>query len=175
MEVLQGDEGLQYLSDYIESAIANQGDPLYVKVVLASDGQMSLQSSVIPAVSVSNLFPRRLPPPGAPLVEGDPSRANIFDVVLDMETTARSEYTHFKTTRRDVYDSARARTGVTIKEKKEVLLANHSNGSIMEGSITTPWFWRGGRWVTPPVPAQFSLEEGTGGQDGTTRRWALER
>lgn len=37
----------------------------------------------------------------------------------------------------------------------------------MEGSITTPYFWRGERWVTPSADS--------GGNLGTTRRWALER
>lgn len=36
----------------------------------------------------------------------------------------------------------------------------------MEGSITTPYFLRGERWVTP-IASQ-------GGNLGTTRRWALE-
>ena len=36
----------------------------------------------------------------------------------------------------------------------------------MEGSITTPYFFRGGEWVTPPAA--------DGGNVGTTRRWALE-
>ncbi len=42
---------------------------------------------------------------------------------------------------------------------------NHEN-EVMEGSITTPYFWRRGRWVTPP--------ESAGGNIGTTRRYALE-
>jgi len=37
----------------------------------------------------------------------------------------------------------------------------------MEGSLTSVYFWRGGRWITPTV--------GSGGQDGTSRRLALER
>lgn len=36
----------------------------------------------------------------------------------------------------------------------------------MEGSITTPYFARAGKWVTPPAAH--------GGNIGTTRRWALE-
>lgn len=36
----------------------------------------------------------------------------------------------------------------------------------MEGSITTPYFARKGKWVTPPTAH--------GGNVGTTRRWALE-
>ena len=35
----------------------------------------------------------------------------------------------------------------------------------MEGSITTPYFWRNGEWLTP--------SEGCGGHLGVTRRWAL--
>lgn len=173
--VLQGGEGLQRLGDLIESTIAGKGDPLLVKVLLTRDGHLSCQSLVVPAVPPVNLFPKRFPPPGASLTEGDPSQDNVFEIVVDAETTARSEYTHFKTTKRAMYDGARARAGMAPKDKKEVLLVNHKDGSIMEGSITTPWFWRDGRWVTPPVPSPFSLEEGTGGQDGTTRRWALER
>jgi 4-amino-4-deoxychorismate lyase len=49
---------------------------------------------------------------------------------------------------------------------EEVLLHNPS-GEITEGSTTTPYFYRGGKWVTPPVHAEH------GGQRGTTRRWAI--
>ena len=37
----------------------------------------------------------------------------------------------------------------------------------MEASITTPYFWRAGNWVTPSAVQ--------GGNLGTTRRWALQR
>lgn len=37
---------------------------------------------------------------------------------------------------------------------------------MSEGSLTSVYFARGGRWVTPPVDS--------GGQAGTTRRWALD-
>ncbi|RGP59382.1 aminodeoxychorismate lyase [Fusarium longipes] len=87
----------------------------------------------------------------------------------------RSEYTHFKTTKRDMYDAARQRAGITYADPAEVLVIDQGDGSVMEGTFTTPYFWRNGRWVTPPVAAQFSRDEGSGGQDGTSRRWALER
>lgn len=48
----------------------------------------------------------------------------------------------------------------------EALLINES-GEIMEGSITTPYFFREGRWITPAAKC--------GGNLGTTRRWALNR
>ena len=36
----------------------------------------------------------------------------------------------------------------------------------MEGSITTPYFWRNERWITPATEC--------GGNQGTTRQWALD-
>jgi branched-subunit amino acid aminotransferase/4-amino-4-deoxychorismate lyase len=50
-----------------------------------------------------------------------------------------------------------------------VLLWNAS-GQITEGSILTPYFYRKGKWITPAVEV-----EDHGGQQGTSRRWALER
>ena len=45
-----------------------------------------------------------------------------------------------------------------------MLLVNHSD-EIMEGTITTPYFYREGEWITPSVAC--------GGHLGVTRRWAL--
>lgn len=42
----------------------------------------------------------------------------------------------------------------------------NQDSEVMEGSITTPYFWRRAQWVTPPASA--------GGNIGTTRRYALE-
>lgn len=72
-----------------------------------------------------------------------------------------------------MYNLARERMGIRLGQLKEVLVAA-TDGVVMEGSVTTPYFWRGGRWVTPSVGARFG-DDGCGGQDGTTRRWALER
>ena len=64
-----------------------------------------------------------------------------------------------------MYDSARkSLTGASQAE--EVLLQNN-DGEVMEGSISTPYFWRDGRWITPAGKC--------GGNIGTTRRWALEK
>ena len=64
-----------------------------------------------------------------------------------------------------MYDAARAQSLATAADV-EVLVVNE-RGEVMEGSLTTPYFWREGRWLTP--------REGCGGNRGTTRRWALER
>ena len=66
-----------------------------------------------------------------------------------------------------MYDSARSRAGIdNINMEREVLLVSNS-GEIMEGSMTTPYFRRDNRWITPPLSS--------GGQTATTRRWALEK
>ena len=79
-----------------------------------------------------------------------------------------SLYTRHKTTDRSHYDQARSHirgSDATRGVTDEILLVNFDN-EIMEGSISTPYFWRNNEWVTPPADA--------GGNVGTTRRWALE-
>lgn len=151
--------------------------------------------------TLGGLFPAKLPPPEGmdPPVpaaaarrpgssdDGDhgtseeslPPLAPLISVVLDSVGTKRSPLTHFKTLNRTMYDSARERAQLGPAPAPggagEVLIVSDRSGEIMEGSTTTPYFWRGGRWVTPPVPAKYSSEAGSGGNDGTTRRYALER
>lgn len=157
--------------------------PMRVKVLLSREGQLRVESSTVPTVQLANLFPSRLPHPKemAGTAESDTQLSPLkilppYDVYVDDIITDRSEYTHYKTTRREMYDQARHRAGLKPTDAtKEVLVVNQTTGSVMEGSLTTPYFWRGGRWVTPPVSRKFSQEDGSGGQDGTTRRWALER
>lgn len=65
-----------------------------------------------------------------------------------------------------MYEDARARVSIpAFTSPAEVFMYNDA-GEMSEGSLTSVYFWRDGRWVTPPV--------GSGGQAGTTRRWALE-
>lgn len=88
-----------------------------------------------------------------------------WTVFLHPEPVKTSILTRHKTTSRNMYDSARGNIR-TSGRAEEVLLQNE-NGNVMEGSITTPYFWREGRWITPA--------EKCGGNLGTTRRWALEK
>ncbi|KAH0425050.1 aminodeoxychorismate lyase [Colletotrichum camelliae] len=177
VEAIAGETGLQNLVDAIETFLAQHGkeNALRVKVLLTSDGKLSCEASPVPPVPLQNLFPERLPPPGSSKETSDPSEEPLMEVVVDNTETSQSEYTHFKTTKRAMYDSARDRASIAPTDRKEVLLVNSRDGTVMEGSLTTPWFWRNGRWVTPPVSANFNPESGSGGQDGTTRRWAIER
>ena len=50
--------------------------------------------------------------------------------------------------------------------KAEMLCVNIEQ-QVMEGCITTPYFWKNGTWITPRAEC--------GGNLGTTRRWALEK
>ena len=76
-----------------------------------------------------------------------------------------SLFTQHKTSHRSMYNAARSLLNDPSKGQ-EILLQN-SHGEVMEGSISTPYFWRGARWVTPSHLC--------GGNLGTTRRWALEK
>lgn len=176
IDKLTGDEGLQYLKRLLTEAVGtSQTTPSRIRVVVSREGDIKVENFSTPELSLDNLFPRRLPPPTSVLTQADPPKQPHFLLLVDAAETARSEFTHFKTTKRAMYDSARHRAGLSPADAKEVLVINQDDGSVMEGTITTPYFWRDNRWVTPPVSTKFSREDGNGGQDGTSRRWALER
>ena len=177
---LSGDDGLRRLESLILQNIPEDGPgfPQKVKVTVQEDGTMGVDISRVAEVDLSALYPKYLPRPGTlPSIDDHqvPPRSPEYKVVIADARTTRSEYTHFKTTKRDVYDRARRRADISLPDKKEVLLVNDTDGSIMEGSTTTPYFWRNGIWVTSRVSQKYNPTSGSGGQDGTSRRWALER
>lgn len=150
--------------------------PLRLRVLVNRDGQIRCEKYDAPPMAIHNLLPMHLPAPGAAeMGPRSPSHSPEYTVVLDTVGTAASEHTYFKTTYRPMYDAARKRSGLGPTDLREVLLLNESQDAVREGSITTPYFWRGGRWVTPPVAREYVGQDTQGGQDGTSRRWALER
>ncbi|KAH8602239.1 aminotransferase class IV-domain-containing protein [Bisporella sp. PMI_857] len=184
---IRGKLGLQYLLLKLSEASSGLSldVPRRVRTLLSHDGTITVETNVVPKVSKYNLYPKRLPPPSSekkfepsPLtggaltlgnddaIHGDPIRGNLYSVLPDIQRTKPSPYTTFKTTSRDMYTSARERVGIKeMTDPQEVLIISEKDGEIMEGSLTTPYFWRDGKWTTPPASS--------GGQDGTTRRWAL--
>ncbi|KAM0557241.1 hypothetical protein ACHAPJ_005505 [Fusarium lateritium] len=173
---LSGANGLQSLTQFISDAVGpSQQTPLRLRIVVSRQGEIKVEKFNTPEVPLQNLLPTRLPSPSSAAQDDEPQKVANFTLLVDQASTARSEYTHFKTTKRAMYDAARQRAGIGLADPAEVLIINQDDGSVMEGTITTPYFWRDGRWVTPPVAAQFSWDEGNGGQDGTSRRWALQR
>lgn len=172
---ISGDAGLAYLAAQLSATVDVQSPrPLRVKVLLDQDGNITVETSPIGAcVPLSTLFPSRLPPPGQltsglSTALGDPEMEVPWVVALDPGRTSPSPETTYKTTSRDMYMDARERSGIkSFDEKKEVLIVSSKDQGIMEGSLTSVYFWRDRRWTTPPGS--------TGGQIGTTRRWALEK
>ncbi|KAI5926953.1 aminotransferase [Camillea tinctor] len=187
VDALAGPQGLKRLQYFLQDITRQAGNnPHRVKIILARDGALSHEIRPTPPTPLNNLFPACLPelacacnctcehlgPTGESRL---PARDFAFEILVDNQATPKSEFTHFKTTHRPMYDEARSRSHLGLADKKEVLLVNAKDVSIMEGSISTPYFWRDGRWVTPPVSQGFNVTQGSGGNDGTTRRWALER
>lgn len=175
INVLSGEEALTNLAQLAEAFVGpDQVAPLRLRIVVTHDGDITFAKFDTPAKSLANLFPEQLPPPGVSSVENDHEKIPQYVLLHDNEAITRSEYTHFKTTKREMYDAARKRMCIGPTDNVEVLLINQ-DGFVMEGSNTTPYFWRDGKWVTPPVSGKFSLKDGSGGQDGTSRRWAINR
>jgi 4-amino-4-deoxychorismate lyase len=187
-KVLRGGQGLELVLRKLTEIIDTQcPSPLRVRILVSPDGTLKVESNPVPVVRKETLYPSRLPPPkeapqtqvssltgGALIlgkgdaVSGDPPTSDPWVVMADPMKTAPTLYTSYKTTCRDMYNSARERVGIKdMAEKREVLLVSNNHGEIMEGSLTTPYLWRNGKWTTPHVSS--------GGQIGTTRRWALEK
>lgn len=171
--VLSGNDALLRLE---ESALEFIGPaetkPLRLRIMVDREGSISFEKFDTPALPLENLFPQRLTPPGAVPGPGEPPLQQNIALLLDKLPLSPSEFTHFKTTQRSMYEDARQRVGIRRGDDSEVLFINQLDHSIMECSTTTPYFWRGGKWITPPIS---SAKIGSGGQDGVSRRWALER
>jgi len=191
-QTLTGPEGLQRLGQALEKSIdLTSAKPLRVRVLVSHTGDITIETNEASPVLLNNLFPSRLPPPRgselkvSPLTggaltlgreasvtgspgHGAPEQVKPWTVMVDPHGTQPSPFTTYKTTSRNMYSDARARVAIeTLTDPKEVLIISIEGGEIMEGSLTSVFFWRKGRWVTPPISS--------GGQAGTTRRWLLEK
>ncbi|PKS07773.1 hypothetical protein jhhlp_006381 [Lomentospora prolificans] len=168
--VLSGDAGLARLETTALQGVTAEGKdgkPARVRILIDQEGELEVGIADEKERTAEDLFPKRLAAPE------EEKAAPRYTIVLDDAGTEKSAYTHYKTTKREKYNGAMERAGIKVGDPKEVLLAA-DDGGIMEASLTTPYFWRGGRWVTPPVRVRWGLEGDSGGQDGTTRRWAIE-
>lgn len=139
--------------------------PLRIRILISPTGTITTSTSPTPAVTLTQLFPTTLYPPTPPPPPTHPP-LQPYLILLDTSPTAPTPHTSHKTTHRAPYTEARSRARIpSLAAPVEVLLYNPA-GEITEGSLTSVYFWRGGRWVTPAG--------GCGGNRGTTRRWALE-
>jgi 4-amino-4-deoxychorismate lyase len=186
---ISGTNGLLYFTETLKAAIdPSETKSLRVKALLDHNGTITVETSETPKVPLENLFPARIPSPrslelqesllvggatmAAPRDEvsghGNPQQNSAWTILSDSVKTNPSSFTTYKTTHRDMYTNARARMGInSFTEPNEVLIISESDGEIMEGSLTSVFFWRSGRWVTPPISS--------GGQTGSTRRWLIQK
>lgn len=158
--------------EHLNSFIPDRTKPWRLRIVIDRDGTCTVEVNAALQMDALNLLL--------------PSKMNQTDtpwrVTVDSQRTVPSPFTTHKTTSRDVYTAARLRAKITSpQDPAEVLIVN-PQGKIMEGSITTPYFRRrtsastqakidqedsGPAWITPPLSS--------GGNAGTTRRYALSQ
>ena len=141
--------------------LAEDDESLRLRMRTYASGRCTTEIWRIPRRPLACFFPDSF---------GDPHQACAGDtewsVVLDTQPTEVTDATMFKIWDRTPQSRARADAGITsLGTTKEVLLFN-TDGEILDGSNSTPYFFRGGQWVTPI--------SSSGGLQGTTRRWSLE-
>lgn len=173
---LLGNEGFQNLANALDTYAARSSDmeamltstSYKLRVVVDRTGLFDVSASEVPKMSIANLYPKSLS-----ALDSSPGET-AWRVFISPVSTTPTMFTKHKTTLRAIYDGVRkyipawavnTRGPGSSAIMPEILLVN-TQGEIMEGSITTPYFFRKGRWVTPPATS--------GGNIGTTRRWALE-
>lgn len=137
-------------------------EALRVKVQAYVGGRMRTEIYFpLRPIPAEQLFPSSFGSPTEPWVVPE------WTITLDSQPTEPSEGTMFKTHDRSAYGRARGSAEIlTFQVPKEVLLYT-SDGNVLDGSICTPYCYRDGVWVTP--------DASSGGLQGTTRRWALEK
>lgn len=188
VKALQGPDGFSRFLQHLEETVDTKSAvPIGVKVLVNRYGDMTTVIRSISETYLENLLPTGLPAPASvttagiqvsPLtggamtigqgdsVYGFAIKDEPYEVVLEKGRTLASSHTSYKTTARRRYDEARAETGIEMGDRREVIMINESTETLMEGSISSIYLWRDGKWTTPPPES--------GGQRGTTRRWLLE-
>ena len=163
-DAIAGTKGLDRLRG-LAAATWTTG-PTKIRFSLDCDGQLTctalcLNADVLPRESV--FFPAQLPHPASV------SESDIRWMIGVSQIEMRPGFiTKHKTNLRVHYAKAMEDAPYVdpTRHKVEMLCVN-TEQQIMEGCITTPYFWKNGTWITPSAEC--------GGNLGTTRRWALEK
>lgn len=167
-------------AQFLDQSIPDRTKPWRLRIALDSHGNCTVEANPAAACSPRSLF---IPHSADIEIAGTEKQQSPppWRLYLDTQPIKPSAFTTHKTTVREEYTAARERVGITsFVDPAEVLVFN-PKGEVMEGSITTPYFRRrvemidrglgsdedGAMWVTPPLSS--------GGNDGTTRRYALEK
>lgn len=153
-------EDLRRFEKFLDDSIPDRKQPWRLRIVVDSNGNGSVDVNPTAAIDPVNLLV-----PSLHLREV----SSTWRVHVDTEATTPSGFTTHKTTAREEYTAARLRAGIRSPAETSEVLVMNPEGEVMEGSITTPYFRRRGpdgpSWCTPPLSS--------GGNDGTTRRYAL--
>ena len=134
---------------------------------MTESGNLHTTFSPIPSAPIEMLFPSTFNSEESEILR-EQLKDQIWDIFLDTQPTPSTAFTSYKTNQRDMYNEARLRSlprGTSMSSAVEVVMYN-TDDEITEGSLTSVFFYRDGRWITPPLSS--------GCQRGTTRRWALE-
>ena len=181
---------------------STEDEPLKLRILFDREANMTVDFAVIPKVPLETLYPTSLDPPN---LTPKPHPANTFTpspltggalnlgptdslpaapappqwtLKLDTAPTPSSPFTLLKTTKRDMYDSSRERAlpaNPSGPAYREVMLYNEVN-ELTEGTVTSLYLYRGGRWVTPPVGVPSSdftsstLKQGSNEDEGELRQ-----
>lgn len=97
-----------------------------------------------------------------------PASPPEWTIKLDTAPTPSSPFTLLKTTQRAMYDRSRTRALPANPANPllaEVMLYNDV-AELTEGTLTSLYLFRGGRWVTPPVGVPSGAFSGSTLKDG---------
>ncbi|KAF2846527.1 hypothetical protein T440DRAFT_458209 [Plenodomus tracheiphilus IPT5] len=161
-------------------AKGGEDEPLKLRILFDKSANITVELTSIPPVPLSTLYPPSfdIPTPPhphpantftpSPLTGGaltlgptdslassssTPPPPPEWTLRLDTAPTPTSPFTILKTTQRAMYDASRSRalpSNPPSSIYREVILYN-SVDELTEGTLTSLYLFRGGRWVTPPV------------------------
>ena len=166
-----------------------------MRILLSHEGLITIKSASTPAVPLENLFPLALTLPLTTVPASKDSTSTHFppswQFHLAPDPIPPSLFTRHKTTQREAYNLARLSLrapedgGMTSNAKEPIpeILLHGPEKHLSEASLSTPYLYRPSHishtaepgsdiaprsnWVTPLMSS--------GGNQGTTRRWALEK
>ncbi|KAH9875650.1 hypothetical protein IAQ61_003114, partial [Plenodomus lingam] len=169
---------LKRVTDHIEQG--GKDEPLKLRILFDKAANLTVELTPIPPVPLSTLYPSSFdiaspsqPHPAnsftpSPLTGGaltlgptdslptnpsTPPSPPEWKLKLDTHPTPSSPFTLLKTTHRAMYDASRSRalpSEPADSVYREVMLYNEVR-ELTEGTLTSLYLFRGGRWVTPPV------------------------
>lgn len=175
-KALHGDL-LKHVEDWNENH--NTREPLKLRILFDRSANMTVEIIPLPVVPLATLYPDSLDlfdttlsphpaevPSYSPLTGGalalghadalpavSSTQPPQWNLRLDIAPTCSSPFTLLKTTQRDMYETSRNRAlpeNAAGPIYTEVMLYNEVN-ELTEGTLTSLYLFRGGRWVTPPV------------------------